>query len=1224
MRKLNRIVLINSAGFHYLEFPVGGHTQVIGVNGHGKSTLLRTVLFFYLGNNDKASYALHETKADFVSHYLGDPPSYLIYEVARQDGQPAYHIAVSRPAGRIQFLFVDAPFQKHYYVDGKFVQPINSVEQRLQLANCSVETVGSYEDFNRRIYGIIPSPFSVFKPAAKTSGQVGVLSRIISGIFTVSQLDADKLKTALTCGVRQDALTTELDLLSLKGQLENFRRVNQAVKTYLQHESEALRLVDTAEEFEDIKIQRNRAIEELVRGAKLLPDKAKQVKTEQDRLKNELDALDAQHAKERNEFDERILKLGQVIAHVGKEIEKGEKKREEYGERQIDFKAAELEKLPKLLEKKALAESEYNILTGKFQDQREQKNRLLGEVQRSWTELRRHLEEQKGQAERHLSDALQELSREEVSAYASLDQEAKRVKATHESRRSSLQEAWNQLNADYRRLGEMKEPSELVNDRNDLSERKLLDGIERYNQQEHRAAIASEKQRYEHSREVLEKSAETERANLQARIKEVERLRERAAVELEQFDESLARFFQMESPATWPYAAKTFTREALFHSAEELKARRSEAGVDSAWGVEFSTDKLPQTGSSFDRDALEANVQQTQKELRGVNDQFLAAQERYFSKVSELEKQTNEALKILQSKLDSSNDLSRLLLKDILHLENRILTLQSQFESHNDNEKKELNKRSTELDSADKDLRKDLHAFEVEIQSRKTRIAEDIHLRKDKLLINRASRLSELGKEYGEATSHRDREIARIEDLFQKSLTQVGISAERIEAAQNCAKSTDSEINKIESYRTEVTNYQQVKRDFIDPLSALRSQHRLAIESLQSEETKRDAVKKRYCENSQLLKDRQNDVKKIGENLDVDVQAANRFKKDLRFVQELGFFDREDIGVAPFYRPGAVKEFLEAAESSHETHSSIGKRGDKETRAFLNYFDDETLKRKVLGFSPIHPYFDWFIFVGSELRPFVNGRGIQGMKQIQTQEFEQLIRNVCARNADFQEGIRQVKKTAALVEKNLKENNFVDVLDSIELKVERVDSKLTQILTSLEEFSGLTFGGELGLFDKRADRQQIDKAIEAFESLLREIENHRSKRLQLTDYFDFFIRVHENGHDMGWRKSLDHIGSTGTDYLVKMLIYLSLVEVYREKAINSKEGSIVHCVMDETGVLAVKYIRSILEYAKSRGIILITAGHSQQTLGFENWLRVSKRGQRFGGQTVLRKVLKCE
>jgi len=176
----------------------------------------------------------------------------------------------------------------------------------------------------------------------------------------------------------------------------------------------------------------------------------------------------------------------------------------------------------------------------------------------------------------------------------------------------------------------------------------------------------------------------------------------------------------------------------------------------------------------------------------------------------------------------------------------------------------------------------------------------------------------------------------------------------------------------------------------------------------------------------------------------------------------------------------------------------------------------------------------------------------------------------------------------------------------------------------LEEFADVTFTTDQDLFGKRADRNQIDRAIETFEKLLREIDDHRGQRLQLADYFDFVIRVHENGHDMGWRKSLDHIGSTGTDYLVKMLIYLSLIEIYRERAIDAKSGSTVHCILDETGVLAPKYVRSVLEYAQTRGIILITAGHSQQTVGFANGMHVLKSGQRFAAQTVLRKVLKCD
>jgi hypothetical protein len=73
-----------------------------------------------------------------------------------------------------------------------------------------------------------------------------------------------------------------------------------------------------------------------------------------------------------------------------------------------------------------------------------------------------------------------------------------------------------------------------------------------------------------------------------------------------------------------------------------------------------------------------------------------------------------------------------------------------------------------------------------------------------------------------------------------------------------------------------------------------------------------------------------------------------------------------------------------------------------------------------------------------------------------------------------------------------------------------------------------------------------------------------------------------------------------------MLIYLSLIEVYRARAIDHKAGSTVDCVLDETGILAPKYVRSVLDYATGRGIILITAGHSQQMSGFDNWIRYSE------------------
>ena len=1224
MQKLDRIILINSAGFDYLEFPVGGHGQVIGVNGHGKSTLLRTILFFYLGTNEKSPYALHETKSDFVSYYLGDPPAYLIYEVTRGDGQPAFHIAVTRPGGRIQFHFIDAPFQKAYYLDGNFVQPIDTVLQRLREARCACDSVSSYEEFNRRIYGITSSPFAIFRPAPRSSGQVSILPRIISGIFTVSQLDADKLKSALTCGVREDSLATELDLLLLKSQLENFSRVNRAVKTYLRFENDALQLIDVAEEFEAAKGERQRAIEALVRMAKRLPEKAIAIQEGQASLERERNLLLTHFQTEKTELAKVIRQFGENIAVFWEKIQKGEQTLNEYAAKQIAKKAMELEMLPDLREKKRLAEREYAALTAKYDDESTRKEQMLANVQQGWAELSRQYEQRKAEAERALAHAIEQLDSERTGVQNGLEEEQGRAKSSFAPRRAGLEFSRATLIDEFKAFADTTAPEELTKAAKDLEKTKSEQSKEALRLQGLRAEIAIEKEKRERAREKIDQKAAAERAGWQARFDQTKAQRDRTAEELEKFDASLARFFQIESPETWPSAAKALARETLFQNAHELDARTVKAHTNSAWGVEFSTEKLPTPSVSYDRNTLEAKLQELQKTLASEHDQLAAAHERYVAAVAEFEKLAAQALGALQSKIDSSAELGRSLMDKIGHLEDRTIALQSQFQAHQKERWEQLVKRDAELKVEEQQFRKEERESEDQFRSRWSRTREAFDGRKKRLTGERDDRLLGIGREETEAVQQRDAHRDRIEKEFQQSLSKQGVNTTLIEAARKRAEVAEMSIVRIADYTNEVVEFQRMKVEFVDPLDSLRSHWRNAKESLDSQNANLSLLEDRHRQALEALERRQKNLTAQSHELKLDEGAVRRFRDDRRFLQEWGFFDREDLSPAPFYRAGAARDFVQAAETSHEKRAEVERRGDKSARTFLNHFDAETLDRKVLGFSPIHEHFEWYIFVGAELRPFVNGRGIQGMKQIQTQEFEQLIRNICAKNADFREGIRQVKQTAALVQTNLEKNNFVDVLDSIELNVERVDNKLTQILTELEGLAGVAFSPNRDLFEKRADRDQIDKAIDTFARLVREIENHRDKRLRLTDYFEFLIRVHENGHDMGWRKSLDHIGSTGTDYLVKMLIYLSLIEVYRERAIDSKAGSTVHCVLDETGVLAPKYVRSVLEYAKSRGIILITAGHSQQTVGFDHWVRVCKRGQRFAGQTILRKVLKCD
>jgi hypothetical protein len=826
--------------------------------------------------------------------------------------------------------------------------------------------------------------------------------------------------------------------------------------------------------------------------------------------------------------------------------------------------------------------------------------------------------------ERTASETLDKLNNERTEAFQALDDEQMRVKASFKARRAGLDFRRQQLNEEFKTLASEQEPAELRKSKSDLELKKQKHGDELLRLQGYRGEISLTRERRGRDREKLDQQAAAEQSGYQTKIATTKAKCDQAAAELEKFDGSLARFFQTDAPEKWPNAAKTLSRETLFHSARELDAHTAQPDSNTVWGVGLDPIKLPPATADYDRVGLAARLVELQEEQANAREQLTASQTRYLAAVDEFEQQAARAQNELQTKIDASDALRRSLENDVERLANSILNLDGQFQLRRKERRIDLEGRDAELKQEASQLQQDERESEERIQQRKLRLGEDFAARRKQVLKERDALLAGVERRVAEATRQRDADSSRIEGAFQESLLKQGVDEKLINDAKLRVETAGAEIDRIEGYTLEVTRFQEQKRQFVDPLPSLQSQLRSTEDSSNAE---KDRLEKLNARQQQLLNGfqvRKDDLKRHDAELRLDEGAVKRFREDRRFLQEWGYFDRDDLTPASFYRVAAVREFEAAAGDAHQKGANIEKQGEKSAATFLNHFDVETLDRKVLGFSPIHEHFNWFIFVGVELRPFVTGRGIQGMKQIQTQEFEQLIRNICAKNADFSEGIRQVRQTAAQVQTNLEQNNFVDVLDSIELKVERVDNNLTRILTELESFAGMTFGADHDLFGKRPDGAQIEKAIETFARLVKEIENYKDKSLRLTDYFDFQIRVHENGHDMGWRRSLDHIGSTGTDYLVKVLIYLSLIEVYRERAIDPKVGSTVHCVLDETGVLAPKYVRSVLDYARERGIILVTAGHSQQTVGFENWVRVRKRGHRFGGQTILRKVLQCD
>lgn len=84
MKCLNKIVFINSANIPYAEISVDGNVHFTGTQGVGKSTILRALLFFY--NADKHRLGIQHGQKPFDEFYFRQSNSYILYEVARDNG----------------------------------------------------------------------------------------------------------------------------------------------------------------------------------------------------------------------------------------------------------------------------------------------------------------------------------------------------------------------------------------------------------------------------------------------------------------------------------------------------------------------------------------------------------------------------------------------------------------------------------------------------------------------------------------------------------------------------------------------------------------------------------------------------------------------------------------------------------------------------------------------------------------------------------------------------------------------------------------------------------------------------------------------------------------------------------------------------------------------------------------------------------------------------------
>lgn len=226
MRFLNKIIFINSAHIRYGEVELDGNVHFTGTQGVGKTTLLRALLFFY--NADKNKLGLRkQNQSTFDDYYVPTPESYIIYEVARGDGDHPFCVMLFRHHNRAAYRFIDAAFEKEWLIDSLGVvasDPV-TVRQRIQARGIDFSNIiERYNQYLDIIYGNREARLQkdLLKYYLLRSTKYHNVTRIIQNVFLNERVDADFIKNTIINSISGDNEQLSIDLNFFRTKLVNF------------------------------------------------------------------------------------------------------------------------------------------------------------------------------------------------------------------------------------------------------------------------------------------------------------------------------------------------------------------------------------------------------------------------------------------------------------------------------------------------------------------------------------------------------------------------------------------------------------------------------------------------------------------------------------------------------------------------------------------------------------------------------------------------------------------------------------------------------------------------------------------------------------------------------------------------------------------------------------------------------------------------------------------
>lgn len=1189
MRYLNKIIFLNSAHIPYAEVKLDGNVHFIGTQGVGKSTLLRALLFFY--NADKLRLGIPKEKKSFDAFYFPYPNSYIVYEVMRENG--AYCVLALKNQGRVMFRFIDAPFDSKWFIDERkqVYGEWSKIREQVGKKHDISSLVSSYEMYRDIIFGnnrrLELQPFR--KYAIVESAKYQNIPRTIQNVFLNTKLDADFIKNTIIRSMSDE--DNSIDLNFYREQIKEFEqeykdvslwtkkekngevlvrrmadKVIDAYRTLLNNRrliGEGRRELNYAERVAQellpqyrLDIQESEA--ECNRVNRLLGEEQEKYGKERDKLSRELGVLDAQLKKtaaKRKYYEE--IHIEDILQRVEQEtISEEERKRQEAMKAELEKSYQNVvDKYKALLEQldmdlRAFRNNKTSLLNEHQAALMTQKEVLMLELRKAETETRAVFREK--------TSAMDEIMVQLVQEETAL--KIQKAKVAHENPFAREMETNEQEYAEFtaRRFQvetEIKEVELRIETLRQEAEKEL--------------EIADLK--YQASLDEPKK----QKADVEAEIRKIQNL-------LEKSKGSFSEWLDQNRKGWQENIGKVVDEETILYNnvLNPQLASSSSSSLASLYGVSIN---LAAVDRKF-RTPKELKEQLAEKEqlradiIKLLNDLQNRHEEEHKTLKGKYQLQIrkqNESLHAKKAEMQLLPQTEKKLKMQSLELKNRLEKWRSQQLSEledkqnalvTDKVKKEDNKHQLEME-----LQRKLKALQTEYNRQVKQetqtfevFANDIQMQIEEKQNQVDARKHELLK-------------AQHDELHGK-----GMDTQALDAYNKRIAELDAELAFIRKNRDVVAVYRNDKMELFDQEPAVRQERKNKAEALAMIEDK-------FKQRSERLKlqlsvaTTQLDKQQAGlGKLEAGLNAVRSFRSD----ETLCPLGSNEIG-----EKITTKDCLAIVEELKRLIYEDSRTLDnfkKQSQQFLGMFSAHNTFH--FNVSPVTE--EEFIAFASNLCEFVDNDKISEYQKRISGRYTDIIFRISKEVGDLTRREGDIGKTINDINRDFEERNFAGVIREIALRPLKSNDQLMILLLRIRDFAEENqFNmGEMDLFATESRQDVNAKAVKYLLAFMKGLlDEPNRKQLQVADTFKLEFRIKENDNDTGWVEKIANVGSDGTDILVKAMVNIMLINVFKEKASKKSGDFKIHCMMDEIGKLHPNNVKGILDFANRRNILLVNS-----------------------------------